>query len=677
MRDFKEFDITYLNGVGPQKAKLFNKLNIYNLHDLLHFYPRTYEDWTITKDICDLEMDETAVVRAIVLSTPSELRISGGRVIYRTMVADDTADMKLTYFNNKFIVNLLKRDEMYYFRGKVSGNQFNKEMLNPEFLPEKKIVPMMSVYSLTAGMTSKQISKCVAQVLTMLPQTMFDCIPTDIRQKFRLCDINYALKTVHFPKSEEDYEIAKRRLIFEELFILQIGMRKIKDKNKSYTSYTLQNDYSDEFQKLLPFELTGAQKRAIKDCIEDMHKIHPMNRLLQGDVGSGKTAVAAALCHTIVKNGIQCALMAPTEILATQHYNSFKDLLEPVGVKVALLTGTLTAKQKREIYAKLEIGEIDLIIGTHALITDKVQFKNLGLVITDEQHRFGVKQRAALHDKGNNPHTLVMSATPIPRTLALMVYGELDVSVLNELPPGRQVIETYHISTDKRLRAFKYIQKHIDEGRQGYIICPLIEEGVSELANINQYYEFLIKHFNPADIGILHGKMKAKDKEDIMQKFKENEIKLLLSTTVVEVGVDVPNAVIMLIENSEMYGLSQLHQLRGRVGRGKHKSTCILVSDAVNEEATQRMEIMKSSVDGFKIAEADLKMRGPGDFFGKKQHGLPDMKIANIAKDMHILNQAREAAEEVLERDPYLSESEELLKEVKYLFKMNNENMIL
>lgn len=479
--------------------------------------------------------------------------------------------------------------------------------------------------------------------------------------------------------TRETAEIARKRLIFEELLILQIGMRKIKEKNKAYTSHILKKDYSAEFRNLLPFALTNAQQNSIEDCLHDMQTNTPMNRLLQGDVGSGKTAVAAAICHSCVKNSIQCAMMAPTEILAIQHYHSLNELLSPSGINVALLTGSLTAKEKKLIYADLETGAIDLLIGTHALISEKVAFKNLGLVVTDEQHRFGVKQRSALALKGQSPHMLVMSATPIPRTLALMIYGDLDISILNELPAGRQKIETYAVNTDKRIRAFGYIQKHLNEGRQGYIVCPLIEEGVNELANITEYFDFLKNHFDENIIGILHGKMKAKEKETIMERFSKGEIKLLLSTTVVEVGVDVPNAVIMLIENAEMYGLSQLHQLRGRVGRGTHKSTCILVSDAQNEEAIQRLKLMCSTTDGFKIADADLSMRGPGDFFGKKQHGLPKLKIADMAKDMDILKLASDCAVDILKKDPDLKENQALLDEVLYLFKSsgNEDSMIL
>ena len=442
----------------------------------------------------------------------------------------------------------------------------------------------------------------------------------------------------------QDLATAKYRLIFEEFLVLQLGLMRIKSGRKAQNLHLIPRAFPTAFEKLLPFTLTGAQKRAISEAVEDMAGDTPMNRLVQGDVGSGKTAVAAALCWAVIQSGFQAALMAPTEILAAQHYSSLSSLLEPAGIRCALLTGSVTAANKKKLYAALAAGEIDLVIGTHALIGDKVEFRDLGLVITDEQHRFGVNQRSALAQKGASPHLLVMSATPIPRTLALMVYGDLDISVLDELPPGRQKIETYLIDPAKRARAFRYVKKHLEQGRQGYLICPLIDEDESGLTSVTEYAELVRSSFPGVEVGVLHGKMKPGEKEAVMGAFSSGATQLLVSTTVVEVGVDVPNAVIMLIENAERYGLSQLHQLRGRIGRGKHQSTCILVTDAQNEDTLARLKLFRDTTDGFQIADADLKLRGPGDFFGQRQHGLPQLKIADMTTDMEVLRKAQECA---------------------------------
>lgn len=672
-------NIKYVKGVGTKKAELFEKLGIYTIEDAIRYYPRTYEDWSLHTDIADTVLNELNVIRATVEYAPTQTRTSGGAAIYKTVVSDESGSIELTFFNNKYITKMLKAGQVYYFRGKVSFWS-TRTMTSPEFYTENKARSIIPVYSATAGLSSTQISTVINQCLNNYCQELSqDCIPDEIRHKYNLCHVDYALKNIHFPMDLQACEIAKKRLIFEELLVLQISMAQIRKRNKTETSHTLKQIYSEDFEKLLPFELTNAQKNAIEACLHDLQIPTPMNRLLQGDVGSGKTAVAAGVCHSAIKNGIQCALMAPTEILATQHYHSLSSLLAPANIKVQLLTGSVTQKNKKIIYQALENGEIDLIIGTHALISEAVQFKNLGLVITDEQHRFGVKQRNSLAEKGTSPHMLVMSATPIPRTLALMIYGDLDISILNELPKGRQKIETYAITSPIRLRAFNYIKKHVAQGRQGYIICPLIEEGESDLASIEAYYDSMKTHFISERIGVLHGKMKAKEKDEVMEKFTKNEIDILLSTTVVEVGVDVPNAVIMLIENAERYGLSQLHQLRGRIGRGIHKSTCILLSDAQNEIATERMQLMCQSSDGFKIAEADLKMRGPGDFFGKRQHGLPKFKIADMANDMQTLQEAQNCAKEILEKDPSLKDHQLLAEQVKNLYKNsgNTNNMTL
>lgn len=666
--------ITHIKGVGEKRGQLFVKIGAPTAGDLLRIYPRNYEDWSNTIAIADVIRGEVNVVKATVLQRPQEQRVKGGMVLYKVTVSDDESDLHLTFFNNKYIPNLLTEGQAYFFRGRITENFGRLEMSSPEFTKIDKSEPIVPIYAQTEGLTSRIIASAVKECLKMLPDPLSDPIPDDIRQKYGLCRLEYALKNIHFPPDKEAMAIASRRLIFEELLILQLGLRRIRSKARVENRHIILDDYSEEFASLLPFKMTNAQKKAVHDGIADMMSSSPMNRLIQGDVGSGKTAVAASLCYTANMNGIQSALMAPTEILANQHFNSLSELLSPVGIKVALLTGSVSAKNKHYIYEQLISGDINLVVGTHALITDKVEFKNLGLVITDEQHRFGVNQRSALVGKGDAPHTLVMSATPIPRTLALMIYGDLDISVLDELPPGRQKIETHCINSEKRPRAFEYIRRHLEQGRQAYIICPLIDESENDMASVNEYAEMLSEYFPKESIGILHGKMKPKEKESVMSAFSSGETKILVSTTVVEVGVDVPNAVIMMIENAERYGLSQLHQLRGRVGRGKEKSTCILVTDAQNEEALARMKTMCSTSDGFKIADEDLRLRGPGDFFGQRQHGLPQFRIADMMNNIDVMKQAQEAAETILRDDPMLEKSEHkgLRAETIQLFDKNN-----
>ena len=562
----------------------------------------------------------------------------------------------------------------YIFYGKVSGTLLRKEMSVPEFYPVSSAPSVCPIYHQTEGLSTRMIRNAVKHALALLPEQVKDPIPYSIRMQHHLCELRYALEQIHFPDSMESKEIAKKRLVFEELFTLQLGLLELKYRKKQETSLPPFIDYSNEFFQLLPFAPTGAQKRAISEAMADMtnpKNRKPMSRLVQGDVGSGKTAVAAALCYSVIKNGVQAALMAPTEILAQQHHASISNILKDTGISVGLLTGSVTPAKKRKLLEQLQDGSIQMVIGTHALISETVAFQNLGLVITDEQHRFGVAQRSLLAEKGNHPHMLVMSATPIPRTLALIIYGDLDISVLDELPPGRQTIETYAISSRKRARALQYIRTHLDAGQQAYIICPLVEESTNDMASVVQYANALqTETFPDKVIGILHGKMKPKEKDTVMTAFAKGEIDVLVSTTVVEVGVDVPNAVIILIENAERYGLSQLHQLRGRVGRGTMKSTCILVSDAQNEEAVARLKILCSTSDGFRIADEDLRLRGPGDFFGEKQHGLPDLKIANMAEDMEVLKEAQSAARHVLSCDPKLEQPEHrgLKGQVKRLF---------
>lgn len=654
----KTTNIQYLKGVGEKRAKILNKLGIFTVGDLLHFYPRGYMDWSKTTSIAAADFDSNCCIRAIVNHKPKGVKIRKGMTIYKTVVTDGESLMNITIFNNKYAAESLETGEEYLFYGKVAGNFHRREMSSPLISPIEKGLRIHSVYHQSAGINSKAIEKLVRQAYEIRQDYFTDCLPQTLRDKLCLMEVNKAVYELHFPTNEDTLSEARRRLIFEELFLFQIGLMKLKGNRKESTPVRIENDFTDDFLATLPFILTGAQNRAVRESIGQMTSQYTMNRLLQGDVGSGKTAVAAALIYSVVRNSYQCAFMAPTEILAQQHYKTCMKFFDGTDIRTALLTGSTTAAKKREIKAQLKNGEIDLIVGTHALIQDDVEFNSLGLVITDEQHRFGVKHRGALSNKGTRPHTLVMSATPIPRTLALMLYGDLDVSILDELPPGRQPIETYAIDTGKRHRAFNYVKKHLDEGRQGYIVCPLVEEGETDLAAAQEYSENISKgFFSGYTVGLLHGKMKPKEKEEVMSRFVSGEIKLLVSTTVIEVGVDVPNSVIMVIENAERFGLSQLHQLRGRIGRGQYKSTCILITDAQNDAAQKRMKIMTTTTDGFKIADADLKMRGPGDFFGSRQHGLPEMKIAMLT-DTAILNEANRFAREIILDDPDFEKEE-------------------
>lgn len=647
-------DIKYLKGVGSARAAEFNKLGVDTVDALLHFYPRNYEDWSKIVSIKDAPIDENCCIRAIVSHVPTKHLIKGGRTLYKVSVTDGKGMLNLTFFNNKYIPQMLKENEEYLFYGKVLYSRIGvKEMLSPMFIKAEQNEKIRPIYHATAKLSSRTIEKCVTEALKHTDEIVKDPLPEKMRKKYRLCTLKEALFSVHFPVDNADLEKGRRRLIFDELFYLQMGLIRLKDKNRETENrHILQRDYSGEFIKTLPFELTNAQKRSIAEAVSDMSGEKMMNRLLQGDVGSGKTAVAAALIYTVAKNKMQSALMAPTEVLAEQHMRTFEKMFKNTDIKVELLTGSTKAKEKREIKQRLKSGETDLVIGTHAIIQQDVEFNNLGFVVTDEQHRFGVNQRTVLRDKGESPHVLVMSATPIPRTLALIIYGDLDVSVLDEMPLNRKKTETYFVTGEYHERIYSFIKKHLDSGLQAFIVCPLVNEGESDLIPAKEYYEKLSTTvFRGYRLGLLHGQMKGSEKEKIMRSFAENEIQLLVSTVVIEVGIDVPNAALIVIENAERFGLSQLHQLRGRVGRGSEKSTCILVSDSQSENAKQRFDIMCKTTDGFKIADEDLKMRGPGDFFGSKQHGLPSLKIASLLTDNELLMLSRTAAAELLEDD--------------------------
>ena len=645
-------NIRYLKGVGEKRAALFGKLGIDTVGALLRFYPRSYEDWSHITPISEARGLGTVCIKARVVSDVKENYIRKNMVLYKFNVKDDSAIMSVTVFNNKYAVQNIRVGQEILLYGKLSTDSFYFDMSSPQIRPVG-FEGIRPIYSSTYSLSSAAIEKAVKVALSSVKTDEF--LPSSIIEKNNLCSRDFAIRNIHFPESSEALKEAKRRLVFEELFMLQAGLLLVKNVNRGQTPCVMENDFSAEFEALLPFEMTSAQKRCIKDAVSDMSASRPMNRLIQGDVGSGKTAVAMSCCFSAVKNGYQAALMAPTEILAEQHFKTFSSVLGDCGINVALLTGSLTKKKKDELKAKLESGEIDIVIGTHAILSDNVYFKRLGLVITDEQHRFGVKQRATLKEKGNAPHILVMSATPIPRTLALIMHGDLDISIINEYPKGRQPIDTYSVNTSYRERIYNYIKKHIDEGRQGYIVCPLVEEGeeTEGLVSAEQYFKTLSEGaFSSYRLALLHGKMKTKEKDAVMRSFKDGETNLLVATTVVEVGVDVPNATIMVIENAERFGLSQLHQLRGRIGRGKHKSSCILISDSASNNA--RLKTMCQTMDGFEIADKDLALRGPGDFIGNRQHGLPELHIANLETDLSVLRSAGMQAKELLDDDPLL-----------------------
>ncbi len=660
-------DIRYLKGVGSARAAEFNKLGIDTVDALLHFYPRAYEDWSKVVKIADAPVDEYCCIKATVSHVPTKHLIKGGRTLYKVSVTDGRGMLNLTFFNNKYIPQMLKENEDYLFYGKVQYSRIGvKEMLSPLFMKAEENDKIRPIYHATSKLTSRTTEKCVNEALKHIDEIIVDPLPKEMLEKYNLCPLKEAIASVHFPSDNASLERARRRLIFDELFCLQMGLIRLRDKNRETENrHVLTRDCSEEFIKGLPFELTNAQKRSISEAVSDMSGEKAMNRLLQGDVGSGKTAVAAALIYTAAKNGMQSALMAPTEVLAEQHLRTFEKLFKNTSVRIALLTGSTKAKQKREIKQAISDGEADLVIGTHAIIQQDVEFKNLGLVVTDEQHRFGVNQRTVLRDKGESPHVLVMSATPIPRTLALIIYGDLDVSVLDEMPLNRKKTETYYVTGEYHDRIYNFIKKHLDSGLQAFIVCPLVSEGESDLTPAKEYYERLSSTvFLNYRVGLLHGQMKGSQKDEIMQSFAKNEIQLLISTVVIEVGIDVPNAALIVIENAERFGLSQLHQLRGRVGRGSVKSTCILVSDSSGEQAKQRFDIMCKTTDGFKIADEDLKMRGPGDFFGSKQHGLPELKIASLLTDNELLLLSRTAAGELLADDPEMKkENHKLIRQ--------------
>lgn len=680
MASLYKISVSNLGGIGNKRVELFAKLGINSIGDLLNFYPRSYEDWNLVEKIENLEYGTTVCIRATLATSVNDARISGGRIISKAMVFDDTGSLQIVFFNNRYISSMLKSGTEYLFYGKVTADSYGAQMVAPTFSAVQDATAIYPVYKQAAGLPSKNIAKAVKQALAMLPNTIKDPFPQQVREIFDLCDLRTALQNIHFPKDHEALERARKRLIIEELVVLNLGMRYLQESNRGMSGVKINIDYSNDFERLLPFEMTDAQKRAVSDCIKDMKQKHtPMNRLVQGDVGSGKTAVAASVCYTVVKNGFQAAFMAPTEILARQHYETFCKLFENTDIKVGLLTGSLKESEKKKVRQKLADGEINLIIGTHALITDKTEFKNLGLAVTDEQHRFGVAQRSKLLGKGENPHLLVMSATPIPRTLGLIIFGDLDISVIDELPPSRKPVKTVWFRSNQRDRVYSFIRSEAANGRQAYIVCPLVEEGeLDDIAAAEEYAaELMLREFADIPVGLVHGQMKSDEKEKVMQKFVSGDYSILVSTTVIEVGVDVPNASVIMIENAERFGLSQLHQLRGRVGRGQFQSYCILISDKSGQPTKERLEVMCSTNDGFKIADEDLRMRGPGDFFGERQHGLPQMAIADFA-DTKSLELSQKISDYILftYKDIRNEELRALKGEVDRLFNRGGHNSL-
>ena len=641
--------ITMLKGIGPSKAKQFANLNIFTLGDLICHFPRGYEDRTRLVPIEKLEPDVPACFRAMVMNTPKTAHIRKGLDITRVQVADTTGRLNLTFFNSKYVSDQLQYGKEYIFYGAVSGDFIGYNMTNPAFealdsvpVTTRRVLP---VYPLTAGLSNAAVLKAVRQALAVCDAPA-EIIPEEVRQQYGILGAERAYYAIHEPSSMAEAELAKKRLIFEEFFVFSAGLSlmrasRAEKKTESYVNLDL-----TPFRASLPFALTGAQNRAIDEILADFRKGAPLNRLVQGDVGSGKTMVAAAAAFAAIQNGRQAALMAPTEILAEQHYESLGKLFAPLGLRTVLLTGSMTVKEKRLVREAIASGEADLAVGTHALLSEATQFENLGLVITDEQHRFGVSQRAKLSAKGNDPHLLVMSATPIPRTLALLMYGDLDVSILDELPPGREPVDTFLVGESYRARINAFIRKQVAEGHQCFVVCPAVEENEELGIKAATVWAETLQQtvFPDLRIALLHGQMKGAEKEEAMAAFARGEADVMVATTVIEVGVDVPNATLMVIEDADRFGLSQLHQLRGRVGRGKAKSYCILTSHNKNQETLQRLKALCKTTDGFRIAEEDLKLRGPGDFFGSRQSGLPTFRVANLSYDLQTLKDAQAAS---------------------------------
>ena len=648
--------VTILKGIGPAKAKQFAQLNILTLGDLICHFPRGYEDRTNLVPIEKLEVDVPGCFRAMVMNSPRTTHIRKGLDLTKVQVADHSARLNLTFFNNKYAAEQLQYGREYIFYGTVSGDFIGYNMTNPVFesLDSAPVVTrrVLPIYPLTAGLTNAAVLKAVRQALAVCDPPA-EIIPASVREQYGILPAERAYYAIHEPQSMAEAEIAKKRLVFEEFFVFSAGLALMRAARAGKQCEPYKNLDLKDFHRALPFTLTGAQQRAVDDIIRDLGKGAPMNRLVQGDVGSGKTMVAAAAAYCAVNNGRQAALMAPTEILAEQHYESLNRIFSPLGLRTALLTGSMTVKQKREVREALAEGSIDLVVGTHALLSQSTVFNDLGLVIADEQHRFGVGQRATLSEKGRDPHLLVMSATPIPRTLALLMYGDLEVSILDERPPGREDVDTFLVGESYRARINAFIRKQVSEGHQCFVVCPAVEENEELGMKSATVWADTLQNtvFPDLRIALLHGQMKGAEKEAVMASFAKGEADVMVATTVIEVGVDVPNATLMVIEDADRFGLSQLHQLRGRVGRGKAKSFCILTTHSRNPETVQRLKALCKTTDGFKIAEEDLKLRGPGDFFGSRQSGLPAFRVASLSMDLQTLRDAQQASADWIDAD--------------------------
>ena len=658
--------VRYLKGVGPKTAERFEKLGIVTLADLLCHYPRRYIDFTKPYSIAEAPADVECVVKAEVFAKPGGRILPGGRRMERITAGDDVSSLEITWFNNPYAAQKLQLGQEYYFQGIVTGGMLRRQMVNPQVRTAEQIKasPFEAVYPQTEGLTSNAIAKCVRQLLPhaeLLP----DPLPPEMLAKYRLLSKADAVRAIHCPATEEQAYAARRRLIYEELLVLQLGIGRMKNRGAAATGAPMQLADPSPFWASLPFSPTGAQRRAVSEILADMAGQTSMNRLLQGDVGSGKTLVAAAAVWACIRAGYQAALLAPTEILAAQHAEGLNRMLAPFGMRVALLTGGMKAAARRTTLAAIRNDEADLVVGTHAILSEGVEFARLGLAVIDEQHRFGVRQRGMLAEKAANPHLLVMSATPIPRTLGLLIYGDLDISILDELPPGRTPVKTRCITGKKRRDLYHFLDQEIGRGRQVYLVCPAIEDVPDGGLNaVKSYYEDIAKALLPdRRVGLMHGKLKPKEKAAVMEDFKSGRLDALVSTTVIEVGVDVPNASVMVIENAERYGLSALHQLRGRVGRGAAESWCFLVSDNQSENVQKRLKFLCSTTDGFAVAQYDLETRGPGDFFGSRQHGLPTLQIADLMNDTRTLHAAQAEAVAMLADDPLLEAPEHALLE--------------
>ena len=672
-----------LPGIGPARARGLEKLGLVTVEDLLRCYPRSYEDRRKFSTVAAAPVDIPVCLELLVAEPPRFSRIRKGLELVKARLVDDTGSLTATFFNQTYMKDALRPGETYIVYGKVEGPPGRRQMTNPVCERSDRVRftgCILPVYALTHGISNNLLAGLARRCVDECAGQLEEVLPGPLRQEHALAAAEFACRSIHFPRDEEALELARRRLIFEELFYLTCGMALLRTRRDEAAGVPFAIPPVEEFLALLPFPLTGAQRRVMDEIAADVSAGPPMNRLVQGDVGSGKTMVAAWGAWLAAKNGRQCALMAPTELLAEQHFRSLAPLLEQAGLRVGLLTGAVKGKARKELLAALAAGELDLLIGTHALLSEGVDYADLGLVITDEQHRFGVAQRAALSAKARRPpHVLVLSATPIPRTLSLVIYGDLDVSVIDELPPGRTPVQTFVVGEDKRQRMYGFVRKLVGEGRQAYIVCPAVEEGEDEGAGLKAattYAQGLqTEVFPDLRVGLVHGKMKPREKDAVMTAFAGGEMDVLVSTTVIEVGVDVPNAALMVVENADRFGLSQLHQLRGRVGRGKHQSYCVLVTSTRNPDSRARLKVLTKTTDGFQIAEEDLKLRGPGDFFGQRQHGLPQLRIADLAGDMRVLKEAQLAAQELLERDPGLKRPEHapLLKQIHRLFEQHGD----